>query len=54
MSTAYILGFPNQEVERGFIKYLLPFYTSPRRLFKIGVNFSTETKLIDDWKVEEA
>ena len=24
---SYILGFPNQEVERGFIKYLLPFYT---------------------------
>ncbi|MCM1502554.1 MAG: ATP-binding protein [Bacteroidales bacterium] len=23
----YTLGFPNQEVERGFIKYLLPFYT---------------------------
>ncbi|MBR1800294.1 MAG: ATP-binding protein [Bacteroidaceae bacterium] len=24
---AYILGFPNREVEEGFIKYLLPFYT---------------------------
>ena len=24
---AYQLGFPNREVEQGFIKYLLPFYT---------------------------
>ena len=24
---SYILGFPNHEVEQGFIKYLLPFYT---------------------------
>lgn len=24
----YSLGFPNREVEMGFIKYLLPFYTS--------------------------
>ncbi|MBR2250092.1 MAG: AAA family ATPase [Prevotella sp.] len=23
----YVLGFPNREVEEGFIKYLLPFYT---------------------------
>ena len=23
----YVLGFPNREVEQGFIKYLLPFYT---------------------------
>lgn len=31
--------------------YARPFANDPRRLFKIGVNFSTETKLIDDWKV---
>ena len=24
---SYMLGFPNREVEQGFIKYLLPFYT---------------------------
>ena len=24
---SYILGFPNREVEQGFIRYLLPFYT---------------------------
>ncbi len=26
----YCLGFPNKEVEQGFIKYLMPFYTSVR------------------------
>lgn len=31
--------------------YARPFVNDPRRLFKIGVNFSTETKLIDDWQV---
>ncbi len=31
--------------------YARPFASDPRRLFKIGVNFSTDTKLIDDWKV---
>ena len=36
--------------ERG---YALPFANDPRRLFKIGVNFSTDTKRIDDWKIED-
>ena len=31
--------------------YARPFANDPRHLYKIGVNFSTETKLIDDWKV---
>ena len=31
--------------------YARPFANDTRRLFKIGVNFSTETKMIDDWKV---
>jgi len=31
--------------------YARPFTNDTRRLFKIGVNFSTETKMIDDWKV---
>ena len=31
--------------------YALPFASDPRRLFKIGINFSTDTKLIDDWKI---
>lgn len=33
--------------------YALPFASDTRRLFKIGINFSTATKLIDDWKVME-
>ena len=32
--------------------YAQPFANGSRRLFKIGINFSTETKLIDDWIVE--
>ena len=31
--------------------YARPFANDSRHLFKIGVNFSTDTKLIDDWKV---
>ena len=31
--------------------YALPFANDPRRLFKIGINFSTETRRIDDWKI---
>ena len=36
----YRLGFPNREVEEGFVKYLLPFYTSvsaPTTPFEIGL-----------------
>ena len=33
--------------------YAQPFSSDPRRLFKIGLNFSTQTKLIDDWKLVE-
>ena len=31
--------------------YAAPFLDDPRKLYKIGLNFSTETKRIDDWKV---
>jgi len=27
----YILSFPNEEVEEGFVNFLMPFYLSPRR-----------------------
>jgi hypothetical protein len=33
--------------------YALPFASDPRQLFRIGVNFSTDSKLIDDWKIAE-
>ena len=31
--------------------YAAPFATDPRKLYKIGVNFNTERRLIDDWKI---
>ena len=31
--------------------YAQSFANDPRKLFKIGINFSTEKKLIDDWKI---
>ena len=33
--------------------YAQPFENDSRKLFKIGMNFSTETKLIDDWKLSD-
>ena len=33
--------------------YAKPFDTDERKLFKIGINFNTEKRLIDDWKVVE-
>lgn len=32
--------------------YASPFVADPRKLFKIGINFSTEKRRIDDWKIE--
>ena len=36
--------------EKGYAK---PFANDPRKLFKIGVSFSTENRRIEDWKVAE-
>lgn len=33
--------------------YALPFLSSGKKVFKIGVNFSAETKSIDRWAIEE-
>lgn len=33
-------------------RYALPFEADPRKLFKIGVNFSAETRNIEQWIVE--
>ena len=35
--------------EKGYAK---PFAADPRKLFKIGLNFSTEKRCIDEWRVE--
>jgi hypothetical protein len=34
-------------------QYALPFATDPRKLYKIGVNFSSETRRVESWKVVE-
>ena len=34
-------------------QYALPFAQDPRKLYKIGVNFSSETRRIESWKVVE-
>ena len=31
--------------------YAAPFAADTRKLYKIGVNFNTERRLIDDWKI---
>ena len=33
--------------------YAKPFADDARHLFKIGINFSTSTRRIDDWKIVE-
>ena len=34
-------------------QYALPFANDPRKLYKIGVNFSSETRRVESWKVVE-
>lgn len=34
-------------------EYDKPFASDPRGLFKIGINFSTEKRCIDDWRIAE-
>lgn len=31
--------------------YAKPFAADPRKLFKIGVSFSTKTRRIEEWKL---
>jgi hypothetical protein len=35
-------------------EYAIPFLEGRRAVYKIGVNFSTETRTISEWKVIEA
>lgn len=35
-------------------KYDRMFRDDNRKIFKIGVNFSSETRTIEDWKIEES
>lgn len=38
-----------EQIERK--QYAAPFANDPRRLYKIGVNFSSETRRVESWKV---
>lgn len=40
----------HQIEEKGYAR---PFANDPRKLFKIGVNFSNKTRNIEEWKVVE-
>ena len=33
--------------------YTLPFVADSRKLYKIGVSFDSEKRILADWKVEE-
>lgn len=33
--------------------YVRPFLARGKRIFRIGVNFSSSTRCIDDWKIAE-
>ena len=34
-------------------EYALPFAADKRKLYKIGVSFDSEKRILSDWKVEE-
>jgi hypothetical protein len=33
--------------------YAVPYAADPRKLFKLGVNFSTKTNQVDEWRIVE-
>ena len=33
--------------------YAAPYAADSRKLFKLGVNFSTKTKRVDEWRIGE-
>ena len=55
----YILEFKINDSAEAALKqieekqYAKPFLSDPRKLYQIGVNFSTVTRRIDGWKIEE-
>ena len=48
----YLLGFPNREVEEGFVKYLVPFYT-PNKTEKSPVFIANFVKAVRSGNAEE-
>jgi len=53
----YIIEFKINESTEAALRqiedkqYALPFAADIRRLYKIGINFSTKTRRIDGWKI---
>ena len=43
-------GLAMEQLEKGYAK---PFVNDTRKIFKIGVSFSTENRRIEEWKVIE-
>lgn len=55
---SYLLDFPNNEVKNGFVSlvasdYLRPYAADARKLYKIGVNFSSRTGTVEEWRTEQ-
>ena len=55
-SNLFLLDFPNNEVKSGFLAmvdtkgYARPYEADARQVYKIGVNFSSETGTIEEWE----
>jgi hypothetical protein len=49
----YTLGFPNEEVEYGFLSALLPYRAGEKKLVKVGVVFDPVKRTIGEWKAVE-
>jgi hypothetical protein len=49
------LDYPAQEAldQINSKEYALPFTVDGRKLYKIGVSFSSETRRVAEWKVEK-
>ena len=58
--TVYVMEFKYDRSARAALEqiddkgYMLPFERDGRRLVKVGVNFSSETRTIEEWIIEEA
>lgn len=57
----YAIDFPNSEVRKGLMSllaqdedkgYTTPYLSDPRQLYRIGVNISSDTRTVSEWKVK--
>lgn len=53
----YVIEFKRDQTAEAALQqidekgYAAPFAADPRRLFKLGINFSTEKRCVNDWKI---